>query len=91
MLKKLTALSLSLLLCMALLPGQASATDVPENELPVQAEDVENQISPEGTVAGLARGPVPPIGPSEGGTPGGVIGAGDLYGNGIPWGGGTTP
>lgn len=46
MLKKLTALSLSLLICLSLLPGKAAAMDVPENETPVQAEDVD-QLSPE--------------------------------------------
>lgn len=56
MLKKLTALSLSLslLLCLSLLPGQASAMDAPENEPPVQTEDVENQDSPNDADAGIA-------------------------------------
>lgn len=53
MLKKLTALSLSLLICLSLLPGKAAAMDVPENETPVQAEDVD-QISPEDAGAGIA-------------------------------------
>ncbi len=54
MLKKLTALSLSLLICLSLLPGQAGAMDAPENEPPVQAEDVENPVSPEDADAGIA-------------------------------------
>lgn len=87
MLKKLTALSLSLLLCLSLLPGQASAMDVPDNELPVQAEDVENQVSPEDADAGIAPCITVVWGPGEdSGTPGGVIGAGDLTGSGSTWG-----
>lgn len=54
MLKKLAALSLSLLICLSLLPGQAGAMDAPENEPPVQAEDVENPVSPEDADAGIA-------------------------------------
>ena len=38
MLKKLATLSLSLLLCLSLLPGQASAMDAPENDSPAQAD-----------------------------------------------------
>lgn len=38
MLKKLTSLLLSLLICLSLLPGQAGAADVPENEPAVQTE-----------------------------------------------------
>lgn len=36
--KKLASLLLSLLICLSLLPGQAGAADVPENEPPVQTE-----------------------------------------------------
>ena len=45
--KKLTALFLSLLLCLSLLPSQAGAMDDSKDESPVQAEDMENAGSPE--------------------------------------------
>lgn len=64
--------------------------DMPENERPVQAEDVENQVSPEGADAGIAPCMLiywNPWADSEG-CPGGAIGAGDLYGSGSAWGGG---
>lgn len=88
MLKKLTALSLSLLICLSLLPGKAAAMDVPENETPVQAEDVD-QISPEDAGAGIAPcmfvvPDIPPVGASG-------VGAGDYYGNGNEYGGGLAP
>lgn len=38
MVKKLTSLLLSLLLCLCLLPGQAHAADAPEGGPPVQTE-----------------------------------------------------
>lgn len=87
MLKKLTALSLSLLICLSLLPGQASAMDAPENEPSVQAEDVENQDSPNDADAGIA--PYRVLQDDDRGFRGigGGIGAGDQYGNGNPWGG----
>lgn len=37
--KKLTALSLSLLICLSMLPSQAGAMDAAEDEPPVQTED----------------------------------------------------
>lgn len=49
--KKLTALSLSLLICLSMLPAQAGAMDAAEDEQPVQTED---QISPEDADAGIA-------------------------------------
>lgn len=52
--KKLTALSLSLLICLSLLPAQAGAMDAAEDDPPVQVEDVENQVSPEDPDAGIA-------------------------------------
>lgn len=92
MLKKLTTLSLSLLICLSLLPGQASATDAPENEPPVQAEDVENQDPPNDADAGIAqyRAVVNDLGLSGGGGSGGYYGFGsfakDLHGNGKGYG-----
>lgn len=47
MLKKLTSLSLSLILCAAILPAQAGAMDAPENDPPVQVEEREAPVSPE--------------------------------------------
>lgn len=80
MLKKLTALSLSLLFCLTLLATQAGAMDATEDTTPVQAE---NQISPENADTGIAPCCVePPPGFS-----GGVVGAGDYYGGGGDWGG----
>ena len=40
MLKKLIPLSLSLLICLSLLPGQAGAMEAMENGQPIQAENV---------------------------------------------------
>lgn len=54
MLKKLTAMSLSLMICLSLLPGKAAAMEDPENGTPVQVEDAENQTSPEDANAGIA-------------------------------------
>lgn len=44
MLKKLTTLSLSLLLCTSVLPAQAGAMDAPENEPTAQVEKSEFHI-----------------------------------------------
>ncbi len=49
--KKLTALSLSLLICLSMLPSQAGAMDAAEDEPGVRAEE---QISPEDADAGIA-------------------------------------
>lgn len=81
MLKKLTALSLSLLICLSLIPGQAGAMDAPENEPPVQAEDVENPVSPEDADAGIA--PCQAVGydilgPGENGSGGGHRSSGSV-------------
>lgn len=79
MLKKLASLLLSLL------PGQASAMDAPENEPPVQTEDVENQDSPNDADAGIAsyRATIEDLAFSGGS--GGYFGFGsfakDLHGN----------
>lgn len=55
MLKKLTTLSLSLLLCASALPAQAGAMDAPEDVPPVQVEECENQVpSGEDPDAGIA-------------------------------------
>lgn len=88
MLKKLTALSLSLLICLSLLPGQAGAMDVSENEPPARASGVVNQVSPGDADAGAApcHAVMAPVGDDPGGT--GGIGLGDYYGNGSSWGGG---
>ena len=88
MLKKLATLSLSLLICLSLLPGQASAMDAPENEPPVQTEDVENQDSPNDADVGIApyRLVMDERGLSGGGGSDGYFGFGsfakDLHGNG---------
>lgn len=88
MLQKLTALSLSLLICLSLLPCQAGAMDASEDETPVQAADVEDQISPEDSDAGIAPcmyvpEKIPSVGASG-------VGAGDFYGGGGAVGGPMT-
>ena len=65
MLKKLTALFLSLLLCLSLLPGQAGAMDASEDEQPVQAEAMENLGSSEN--GGADAAPCTVVSASEGG------------------------
>lgn len=88
MLKKLSVLSLSLLLTLSLLPGQAFAAAVPEDEPPTQAENGEDQVSPEDTDAGIApciELYYDPVGSAPKGL-GGGIGAGDTNGGGAPWG-----
>lgn len=89
MLKKLTALSLSLLICLSLLPSQAGAMDVPKNEEPLQAEDMENLGSFNGGDTGIAPCFVvsTPIGNDPGGTGGAPLG--DYYGGGGSYGGGS--
>ena len=89
MLKKLTALSLSLLICLSLLPGQAGAMDAPENEPPVQAEDVENPVSPEDADAGFAPCQAECQDPLDKRV-GGGLGAWDSNGAGNPIGGGIA-
>lgn len=82
--KKLTALSLSLLICLSMLPAQAGAMDAAEDEQPVQAED---QISPEDADAGIAPCREYFFDPAEGtGGLGAGLGAGDTYGGGGAWG-----
>ena len=90
MLKKLATLSLSLLLCLSLLPGQASAMDAPENDSPAQAEDVGNQVSPENADAGIAPCRADGFDFGAGGL-GDGIGANDTDGSGRPWGSGMIP
>ena len=93
MLKKLTILSLSLLLCLSLLPSQAGAMDISEDEPFIQAGDVASQVSPGDADAGIAPCYAVPFHPGDegGGGFGGGIGAGDYYGSGATWGGGMTP
>ncbi len=83
--KKLTALSLSLLICLSMLPTQAGAMDAAEDEQPVQ---VEEQVSPEDADAGIAPCQEVPIPPPD--RPGiDYIGPGDLYGGGGNYGPGA--
>lgn len=84
MLKKLATLSLALLLGLSLLPGQASAMDVPEERLPIQEISMEKV----GTIGDAGAGNAPCIAiffrPRDvvGDGFGGGIGAGDNYGSG---------
>lgn len=89
MLKKLAALSLSLLLCLSLLPSQAGAMDASENQQPVQAEDMENLGSSENGDTGAApdHAVMAPIDGDTGGTGGAPLG--DYYGGGGAYGGGS--
>lgn len=65
MLKKLIPLSLSLLICLSLLPGRAGAMEVMENGQPIQAENVgENNGS---GIAPCMAHPQIIWGPGEGG------------------------
>lgn len=86
MLKKLTTLSLSLLLCASALPAQAGAMDAPEDVPPVQVEECENQVpsgeDPDAGIAPCYAVPQDP-GPSY---PGGL--GPDTWGNGMPVGSG---
>ena len=87
MLKKLTALSLSLLICLSLLPCQAGAMDAPEDEQPIQAEDMENLGSSENGGADAAPDRVTAPSYNDGGGdplphPGNIIGGGDQNGTG---------
>lgn len=88
MLKKFAALSLSLLICMSLLPGQAGAMDAPENEQPVQAEDAEDRNASNDADVGIMPCIYVPLEPPPSGY-GGGIGAGDSNGAGGKWGSGT--
>lgn len=88
--KKLTALSLSLLICLSMLPAQAGAMDAAEDEQPLQAED---QVSPENGDAGIAPYAMVDY-PHEGDGGGSYVppprpagpGAGDQNGPGYPFG-----
>ena len=82
MLKKLTALSLSLLICVSLLPSQAGAMDVSENEPSIQAEEMEIQGFSNDADAGIApchvvNAVTPEPNPGIGGIIGGWDGRGD--------------
>lgn len=88
-LKKLPVLSLSMLLSLSLLPGQASAMDIPENEPPIQTENVEAQ-DPDAGIAPCREEYYDPFGTGSKGL-GVGIGGGDSYGNGGAWGGGMAP
>lgn len=81
--KKLTALSLSLLICLSMLPTQAGAMDAAEDEVPVQIEDADAGIAlctvvsnSEGGIGSGSNPPPRPAGP----------GANDQNGAGYPYG-----
>ena len=82
MLKKLTALFLSLLLCLSLLPSQAGAMDDSKDKSPIQAEDMENAGSPEN---GDAPDRETAWTDDGNGGPGGAP-LDDDHGDGSPWG-----
>lgn len=84
MLKKLTALSLALLLCLSLLPSQAGAMDASEEEPSIQAENLENQGSSENGDADAAPCTAVAWTDEGGGGPGLPIGP-ETYGNGKPY------
>ena len=86
MLKKLTALSLSLLICLSMLPSQAGAMDAAEDEPGVRAEE---QISPEDADAGIAPCQAECQDPLDKRV-GGGLGAWDSNGAGNPIGGGIA-
>ena len=64
MLKKLTSLLLSLLLCLSLLPGQALAADEPD---PANSPVIEEPLDPE--TPEEPEAPVMPLGAEGGETP----------------------
>lgn len=70
MLKKLTALLLSLLFCLSLLPSRAYAMDAPKNESPIKVEGKENLSSFSDADAGIAPCRVSYRDPDGGGGPG---------------------